>query len=425
MKALRAGLCVVIAFTVLAHGVVEVWSESALEMAAAVLLLAWAAVVIRDPARKVHWGRLNWPILSFLAIGLAQLLFRFAAYPFATRTELLKLAAYAIVFFLCTQLFRERADLVGLSWFLIFLGFVVALFGIAQHFTSEGQIYWFRKLPVGGDPFGPYVNRNHFAGFVELVAPVGLALMVFRGLRRDLLPLAGLLTILPVGALILSGSRGGIISFAFEIAVLVMLARNRRVTEGSRAGAIAIVGIAALALTVWIGADKAIARFSMLKQGEVSLVRRATMFEGAMRIFRDHPFAGTGLGSLVAVFPQYDQAYDAKVVDHVHDDYAEVLAEAGMLGGLCGLVFLAFLFSEMFKTYWAEQGHFSRGLHAGAIAAICGLLLHSFVDFNMHIPSNVLLFLLQVHLATSPPLPSEAAARVRGARARELSEVAD
>jgi hypothetical protein len=57
--------------------------------------------------------------------------------------------------------------------------------------------------------FGPYVNRNHFAGFVELVAPVGLALLVFRGVRKDLFLMAGLLTIIPVGALILAGSRAG------------------------------------------------------------------------------------------------------------------------------------------------------------------------------------------------------------------------
>ena len=69
-----------------------------------------------------------------------------------------------------------------------------------------------RTLTAGGDPFGPFVNRNHFAGFVELTLPAGVALMIFRGLRRDMIPLTGLLTIVPIGAMILSGSRGGIVS---------------------------------------------------------------------------------------------------------------------------------------------------------------------------------------------------------------------
>ena len=119
------------------------------------------------------------------------------------------------------------------------------------------------------------------------------------------------------------------------------------------------------------------------------------------------------MGSLVAVFPRYEVAYDGLVVDHVHNDYAELLAEMGILGGLCGLAFLWILIRDARKCFTAEQGHFSRAIHAGAIAALCGLLLHSLVDFNLHIPSNVLLFLLNAHLATTTPLPSSQGAPTR------------
>jgi O-antigen ligase len=252
---------------------------------------------------------------------------------------------------------------------------------------------------------------------VELVVPVGLALMVFRGLRRDLFPMAGLLTIVPVGALVLSGSRGGIISFAFEVCVLALLARSRRAAEGPRLVAIGLVGLAAVALIAWIGADKAIERFSAVHPGEVTLSRRFSMSRGGIHVFLAHPIKGTGLGTLVVVYPQYETAYDGKVVDHVHNDYVEGLADMGALGGICGLAFLWILYREARKNFWAEQGHFSRALHAGAITALSGLLLHSFVDFNLHIPSNVLLFLLQAYLATSPPLPSEASHSWRRERA--------
>jgi len=101
-------------------------------------------------------------------------------------------------------------------------------------------------------------------------------------------------------------------------------------------------------------------------------------------------------------------------VDHAHNDYIEGLAEAGLLGGLCGALFLWTLYREGRTNFVAEQGHFSRGLHAGAIMAVSGMLVHSFVDFNLQIPANALLFLLQAYLLTSPPLPSETAAtRVR------------
>jgi len=141
------------------------------------------------------------------------------------------------------------------------------------------------------------------------------------------------------------------------------------------------------------------------------------MSRGGLHVFFAHPIKGAGLGTLIAVYPQYETGYDGKVVDHVHNDYVEGLAEMGALGGICGLAFLWILFRDGRKSFWAEQGHFSRALHAGAIAALSGLLLHSFVDFNLHIPSNALLFLLQAYLATSPPLPSEAPPSRRRERA--------
>jgi O-antigen ligase len=383
------------------------------------LLVSWGVLAYRNPEEAIQWDSLNWPFLGFIGIGAMQLALHWSADPFLTRIELLRFAAYFIVFFLCAQVFREAADLVKLAWFLVFLGFSVGLLGIIQHFTSEGTIYWIRQLPQGGDVFGPYVNRNHFAGFVELVAPVGLALLVFRGVRRDLFPMAGLLTILPVGALILSGSRGGIVCFGFEVAVLALLARTRKGPQGATMIAVAFVALASLALIAWLGAGKAIERFSKTRIGDVTLSRRASMFRGAERIFFDHPLKGVGLGTIVTVFPGYDTGYDGLVVDHVHNDYIEALAETGLLGGLCGMAFLWLLFRGAWRSFTADQGHFSRALHAGAIAAVCGILLHSFVDFNLHIPSNALLFLLQSYLATSAPLPSQSSKLHRHIHRRE------
>ena len=383
------------------------------------MIIGWAAIALLDPDVQIEWNPLNWPLAGFLAIGLVQLALHVTPYRFLTHVEILKLAAYLIVFFLSTQAFRQRRDLTNLAWFLILLCFSVSLLGIVQHFTSESRLYGFRALTEGGDPFGPFVNRNDFAGFVELTLPAGLALMIFRGLRRDMFPLAGLLTIVPIGGMVLSGSRGGIVGFAFEVTVLALLARSRKGPQGPRLAALGIVGMAALALVVWLGAGKAIERFSTLHPGDVTLSRRATMVHGAVRMFFDHPIAGTGVGSLVAVYPRYETLYDGKVVDHVHNDYMELLAETGILGASCGLAFLWILFREARSCFAAEQGHFSRAIHAGAITAVCGLLLHSLVDFNLHIPSNALLFLLQAHMATTAPLPSEGATARRRIRTQE------
>lgn len=188
---------------------------------------------------------------------------------------------------------------------------------------------------------------------------------------------------------------------------------------------IAIVGFAAVALIAWVGVGRAIERFTSLHSNEVTQGRRASMLRGAWEVYLDHPIRGSGLGTIVAVYPRHETVYDGKVVDHVHDDYMEELAETGLLGGLCGLAFLWLLFRDARKSFEVEQGHFSRGLHVGAIVALSGILLHSFVDFNLHIPSNALLFLVAVSLATSAPLPSDGGRtrqRSHGGRASGLGE---
>jgi O-antigen ligase len=395
----------------LALGGVEVWAESPIEIAVATLFLFWAILVALQPEGRIYWSPLNWPLLGLIAIGLIQLAFHTTAYAFLTRAQLLRLAVYFLIFFLVTQAFRTRSDFATLVWFLVVLCFVVSLIGIIQYFTSSREIFWAQALTTQGEPFGPYVNRNHFAGFVELTLPLGIALMLFRGVHREQLALVALLAIVPASALVLSGSRGGIIGFAFELGVMVLLLRTQRSSgvKAKRLWATGIVALIAVAAIAWIGASAAIAKFSSLKSPEVSMSRRISMDRGAVHIFLDHALIGCGVGTIVDVFPLYETAYDGKVVDHVHNDYLETLAETGLIGGICGAAFLFLLFREARRSFIAEQGHFSRGFHAGAIAAVCGLLLHSLVDFNLQIPANAMLFLVQASIATGPALPSSSA----------------
>jgi len=407
MTALRAGLCALIAFAVLAFGAADVWAASALEIGSAVLLLYWAFLECRNPQARVQWVPLAWPVLGFLVIGILQLLFHGTANAFLTRVELLRISASFLIFFLVAQAFRTRADLSQLAWFFILLSFSVSLFAIAQHFTSNGEIYWLQSLAVPSSFFGPYVNRNHFAGFVELTMPVGFALVAFRGVRRDLFPLVTLLAIVPVGAMVLSGSRAGIISAAFQVGLLILFARGRHGSHRGQIAAVAAVTIAALALIFWLGTAVTFERFLALHAGDVSGGRRVSMSRGALHILSDYPIKGCGLGTIVDVYPRYETIYDTRLVDHVHNDYVEELAETGILGGLCGAAFLWLLYRGARRSFAAEQGHFSRALHAGAIIAVSGILVHSFVDFNLHIPANATLFLVQAYVATSPPLPTD------------------
>jgi O-antigen ligase len=400
MTVIRIGICLSVAFAVIAHGAVEPWSEAVLEAGAAALLLVWAVRASFDGEFKIVWNPLLGPLLVLWLVAALQLATGRTAYPFVTRIELLKYTALLALFFLCVQAYRTLEHWHGFVWFLLILGFCVSVFAILQHFTFNGKLYWMREIRYAGIPFGPYVNRNHFAGLVELLIPLGLAILILRAERRDQLPLVALFTLFPIGALFLSASRGGIMSLFAEIGLLAILILFRR-RESKELVAAGLVVVLAIALVSWLGVGRAIERFASYKTLEVSEGRRVGMLRGTWRIFLDHPVIGTGFGTLQEVFPPYETVYDGLIVNHSHNDYAELLSDTGVVGGLCGLAFLVLLVWIGWKNLTAERNAMRLAYHVGALVACSGLLVHAIVDFNFHIPSNALVFLLLAGLATS------------------------
>ena len=101
------------------------------------------------------------------------------------------------------------------------------------------------------------------------------------------------------------------------------------------------------------------------------------------------------------VFPPYESNYDARIVNHAHNDYVEASAETGVPGALCCLWFLAVLFVESVKGLKELGSSFGAAVNLSGLVGCCGLLVHSLVDFNLHIPAIALLFFLSAYLATA------------------------
>lgn len=424
MKAIRIGICLLVAFAVLAFGAIEPWAYAILAIGAAVLLVLWSIRAMRQGHAELQGNWLYLPLVGWGLLGIAQYAFGFSVYPYLTKLDLLKGGAYLLLGFLAVESFRDTAGRKQLVWFLLSFGFAVSLFGIVQHFTFNGKLYWTRLLAAGGSPFGPYVNRNDFAGFVELVAPLGLAVLFFRAARREHFTFALLFTLVPIGAAILSASRGGILVLAFDLLLLAFLARARRM-GGKQFAGVAALALLAGAFVVWLGVTAAIQRFEQLTPSEISKDRRVAIYGDTWRIFVDHPLAGTGLGTLIAVYPRYASFYNpGTVVDHAHNDYLELLADTGVAGGLCGLAFIVLLFRYALQNLQAAEGRFDRAFVAGSLTSCAGLLLHSLVDFNLQIPANALIFLVLAFLAATGPLgPSEARLGVISPSERSASAV--
>ena len=416
MTAIRLGACVLIAVAVLSFGGVESWGNAALEIGAALLFVLWAVLLTLRGRAEIFWNWLFIPVCGLGTIALVQFAFGASVYPYLTKIELLRWSAYALLFFLAVQSFQTKAHVKQFIWFVLSLGFVVSLFGLVQYFTFNGKLYWCVYLPAGVSPFGPFVNPNHFAGFVELIAPLGLVMLFFPSRRREEVSLLLLFAIVPIGAVFLSASRAGIIVVVLEFALLAFLSQVHR-TRRKQLLRAAAIGLLAGGMILWLGVTKALERFELLAHQGVNRELRVAMDKDTWQIFRDHPFTGTGLGTLVAVYPRYESFYNGTTVDHAHNDFLELLADTGLVGGVCGALFIGLLFRRGLANFQVAAGGSARALVAGPLVGCAGMLLHSFVDFNLHIPSNALIFLLLASLATRAlrfapgPLPSLQEAR--------------
>ncbi len=399
MTPIRVGVCLLIAFAILSFGAVEEWSQAILEIGATLLLLYWAVRMYHRGTEQIAISALLFPIVAFALLVLAQIVVHTTASTYYTRVELQLVAAYLILLHLMTQAFQRSSHWRNFVWFLMSLAFVVSIFAILQHLTFNGKLYWFREMRYGGLPFGPYVNRNHFAGFAELLIPLALVPLVLGKVRRERLFVVGLFALVPTMAIFLSASRGGIVSFAVELVVLFLLLLLRRIpTRHMLIGGVVVL-CAVLAVS-WIGVQQVLDRFSGYSFHDVTTGKRAAMRHDTWKIFLDHPVMGTGLGTLQMVFPPYDSFYDGRVVNHAHNDYLELLSETGVLGGVCCAWFLGVLLLESLKGLNKPRSSFNSALNLSGLVGCSGILVHSLFDFNLHIPSNALLFVVAAHLAT-------------------------
>src|SRR5215469_11600619 len=288
MKPIRVGIRCLLAFAVLSFGAVEEWSQAVLEVGASLLLVFWAIRLYYLRSDHLSIPSEIPPLVGFAMVPVLQVALHLTASRYFTRIELQLLLTYLIVVFLISQAYSRTRHWRGYFWFLMSLGFFVSIFGILQYLTSNGKLYWVRPMQNEVYSFGPYVNRNHFAGFAELIIPVALVPLVLGKVRRERLFLVILFALVPIVALFLSASRGGIVSFAVQLVILFSLLLIRRIRSRHMIVGGLVVLCAMMAVS-WIGVQQVLERFSGMQTMEVTGSKRASMREDTWRIFLDHP----------------------------------------------------------------------------------------------------------------------------------------
>jgi len=392
----------------LAFGAVEPWARATLLVSVFVLLFLWGLGCVRQGFVRVVWSPLYLPLGAFLILGLAQYAFHRTHDLMGTREVLFLLTTSLIFFFLAGQLMAMSSRRIwrGFGLVVTVYGFLLALFSILQFFSSQGLIYWVVKSP--GAAFGPYVNRNHYAGLIEMLIPLAAGYVLSRPPGYRWRVLLGFTVMVPIVSLLICGSRGGLITLLAELLILsVLLQRWAAGSIRRNLATAAILGVTLAALLFFLVdpgrfSQRLVTVANLTSSPDASLGARRIVTLDSLRIVRDHPLLGIGLGSFRVVFPRYQSFADSKIWDHAHNDYAEALSETGLIGGLLMLAALLLFFRRAFSHLRERMKTETGWIQLGAALGACGLLVHSFFDFNLHIQANAIWFVVCVALATSP-----------------------
>lgn len=423
-------VCVAIALSALAYGTVHYWALALFSLGAAAMVVLWFIDSWSLGSFRVSRNVLQFSLVGMFLLGLCQLLpwrqadsvnsvqtvSSLSFDPYATRFTLIQIAAL-LIYFAGVLVFTDTPKRLRLLVRTVTVfGFFLAIFGLTQSFTSPDKIYWMRELPQS-QAFGPFINRHHFAGYMELALAIPLGLVFTGAVEKEkrfiYLFAAGLMAI----ALIMTNSRGGIISLVAELLFLVATMglrrrshhkkkshsegghRSRFKSAALRAGLALALVLALFAGVVLLGGEDALNRVVGSVNTDDPTTGRAHFWSVTVDIIKSHPWLGVGLGAFGVVYTGYDSRNGMYRLEQAHNDYLQVLSDGGIIGAAIALFFVVNLFRMGFMRR-DSRDDFRRGVATAAMAGCFAVLVHSFFDFTLHTTANALLFLVLAALAT-------------------------
>ena len=333
--------------------------------------------------------------------------------PHATLDFLLKSVAWGLAFALTLLLVDRRERLEWLLQTLVICGMLQALYGSVMVLSGVEYGFLTRKEPYNlGVATGTYPNRNLFAGYLNLCLAAGIGLMIARlggdavhSWRQRLRSLALLLLgekarlrvflIVMVIGLVLTRSRMG--NTAFFAGTLIVGALGLLLMRGAPRSTMlflaSLVVLDVLIVGTWFGVDQVAQRIqkteiSTSAENVLPTEDRDEVARAALAYLKDFRLTGSGGGTFSLVFPHYHNEKLNGYYDFAHNDYVQIAAETGVIGLLlCGVVVLGALWQAL-RAMRLHRDPLMRGTAFGVAMAICWLLIHSSVDFNLQMPAT-------------------------------------
>jgi O-antigen ligase len=341
------------------------WPVLAFQTAVFALLAMWLAIYVRRPFQQR--GNLVLAALALTTLwGAVQLAAGWTGNRDATARAALGWGSNLALYWISLQVFSVRRLRFGAERALLIFGFLLSVVASLQIFSS-GRIFWVFDTPYEDTVLGPFVNRDHYAAFIELVLPFALWQAVTKAKNSTgyALMAAAMFASVVAGA-----SRAGFGILVAEVAYVLLAGHFRQ--RSSRAVSIWRVAVAMLAAgAVFVGVVGWEALWRRFQDPDPYRGRREMLASGIAMI-KDRPATGFGLGTLESVYPAYARFDSGHTVAHLHNDWVEWAAE----GGVVFLTPLLAIFGIAIRAGWTAP--WSIGVTA--------VFLHALVDFPLQKP---------------------------------------
>ena len=345
--------------------------------------------------------------------------------PSATAAGLLFLLVFMIFLAGLTRELARSGTRRLTSWIVGF-GVVLALIGIVQKAMFGDALgmkiygFWTPEHPLV-TPFGPFVNKNHFAGWMLMAVPLALGVMLGaaeRGRRHvqgggwravalwfsspdgGRFQLFALALLIMSASLLLTKSRSGLGGLVLSMALVAMIAARR--FGAGKARWMTLGALALLVVVVFAMAGGDVAARIINRPDEMQL--RKSIWTDSLAVIRDFPVTGTGLNTFGTAMVGYQTSHrnsDRGLhFQEAHNDYLQLLVEGGALLTIPILAALALALAGIRRRFASRQddtiGYWTR---VGATVGLAAVAAQSMFEFSLQMPGNAALAVVLLAIA--------------------------
>ncbi len=372
------------------------------------LLILWAIRFWVNPKYRLLWPPVCWAVLAFTSYAVIR--YFTADIEYLARQELVRVIVYAFVFFVVLNNLHRQESTQMLALSLIFLAMALSFYAVYQFAANSDRVWHlFKPYPHRGS--GTYICPNHLAGFLEMLLPLGLAYTLSGRVKPVTRILVGYASFSVLAGIAATVSRGAWVAVAISLGcffVVLLLQRQHRLPA------------IALLLVLAAGATLVLPRSFFIQQrirrivtndGQLDDDARFKLWQPALRMWKTSPLIGVGPAHFDYRFRAFRPESLQEKPSYAHNDYLNTLADYGIIGVLLNASVWVFLGWGVIACWRAVRGPASdlgqkRGSNKfafvlGASAGLLAILVHSFVDFNFHVPANALLAVALMALLSS------------------------